>query len=61
MVTSLSADAPVEYKNGFRNPRGDLPAVISRSFSSAMTLAKIGLVLGRPHYVEEAKRQFLLQ
>jgi len=27
---------------------------------SALPLAKIGLVLGRPHYVEEAKRQFLL-
>ena len=28
---------------------------------SVLPLAKIGLVLGRPHYVEEAKRQFLLQ
>ncbi|KAL0061846.1 hypothetical protein AAF712_011288 [Marasmius tenuissimus] len=27
---------------------------------SVMPLAKIGLVLQRPHYVEEAKRQFLL-
>ncbi|KAK7049642.1 hypothetical protein VNI00_005673 [Paramarasmius palmivorus] len=27
---------------------------------SVLPLAKIGLVLGRPHYVEEAKRQFLL-
>ncbi|KAH5726043.1 hypothetical protein HBI20_072690 [Parastagonospora nodorum] len=27
---------------------------------SALPLAKIGLVLNRPHYVEEAKRQFLL-
>jgi unsaturated rhamnogalacturonyl hydrolase len=27
---------------------------------SALPLAKIGLVLDRPHYVEEAKRQFLL-
>jgi unsaturated rhamnogalacturonyl hydrolase len=27
---------------------------------SVMPLAKIGLVLGRPHYVEEAKRQFLV-
>ena len=43
VVTSFNADAPVEYKNGLRKPRGDLPAAISRSFSSAMTLAKIGL------------------
>jgi len=28
---------------------------------SVLPLTKIGLVLGRPHYVEEAKRQFLLQ
>lgn len=28
---------------------------------TALPLAKIGLVLDRPHYVEEAKRQFLLQ
>lgn len=27
---------------------------------TVMPLAKIGLLLGRPHYVEEAKRQFLL-
>lgn len=27
---------------------------------TVLPLAKIGLVLGRPHYVEEAKRQFLL-
>lgn len=27
---------------------------------SVLPLAKIGLVLNRPHYVEEAKRQFLL-
>jgi len=27
---------------------------------SVLPLAKIGLLLGRPHYVEEAKRQFLL-
>ena len=27
---------------------------------SVLPLAKIGLVLGRPEYVEEAKRQFLL-
>jgi unsaturated rhamnogalacturonyl hydrolase len=27
---------------------------------SVLPLAKIGLVLGRPHYVEEAKRQFLV-
>ena len=27
---------------------------------SVLPLTKIGLVLGRPHYVEEAKRQFLL-
>lgn len=28
---------------------------------SVLPLAKIGLVLNRPHYVEEAKRQFILQ
>lgn len=28
---------------------------------SVLPLAKIGLVFNRPHYVEEAKRQFLLQ
>ena len=28
---------------------------------SVLPLAKIGLVLDRPHYVEEAKRQFILQ
>ncbi len=28
---------------------------------SVLPLAKIGLVLNRPHYVEEAKRQFMLQ
>lgn len=28
---------------------------------SVLPLAKIGLVLGRPEYIEEAKRQFLLQ
>ena len=27
---------------------------------SALPLAKIGLVLNRPEYVEEAKRQFML-
>jgi len=27
---------------------------------TVMPLAKIGKLLGRPHYVEEAKRQFLL-
>jgi unsaturated rhamnogalacturonyl hydrolase len=27
---------------------------------SVLPLAKIGLLLGRPHYVEEAKRQFLI-
>ncbi|KAF5370126.1 hypothetical protein D9758_001203 [Tetrapyrgos nigripes] len=27
---------------------------------SVLPLAKIGLVLGRPHYIEEAKRQFML-
>ena len=27
---------------------------------SVLPLAKIGLILGRPHYVEEAKRQFLV-
>ena len=27
---------------------------------SVLPLAKIGLVLNRPHYVEEAKRQFML-
>lgn len=31
-----------------------MPSVLPR-------LAKIGLVLDRPHYVEEAKRQFMLQ
>ena len=28
---------------------------------SVLPLAKIGIVLDRPHYVEEAKRQFVLQ
>jgi unsaturated rhamnogalacturonyl hydrolase len=28
---------------------------------SVLPLTKIGLVLKRPHYIEEAKRQFLLQ
>jgi unsaturated rhamnogalacturonyl hydrolase len=28
---------------------------------TVLPLAKIGLVLDRPHYVEEAKRQFILQ
>lgn len=28
---------------------------------SVLPLAKIGLVLDRPHYVQEAKRQFMLQ
>lgn len=28
---------------------------------SVLPLAKIGLLLDRPDYVEEAKRQFLLQ
>lgn len=27
---------------------------------SVLPLTKIGLILNRPHYVEEAKRQFLL-
>ena len=46
VVMSFSAtdfDTAFPYKNGLRKPRGDLPAAISRSFSSAMTLAKIGL------------------
>ena len=43
VVMSLRAEAPVEYKKGLRNPRGDLPAATSRSLIRAMTLAKIGL------------------
>ena len=39
----MSAEAPVEYRKGLRKPRGDFPAAINWSFSSAMTLAKIGL------------------
>ena len=31
-----------------------------RYMMSVLPLAKIGLLLGRPHYVEEAKRQFLV-
>lgn len=41
-VISFNADAPVEYKNGFRNPKGLFPAAISSSFNSAITLAKMG-------------------
>lgn len=43
VVTSLRADAPVEYKNGLRKPSVGLPAEINRSLSRAITLAKIGL------------------
>ncbi len=42
VVMSLSADAPVEYRNGFKNPSGGLPAAASSSLSSEITLAKIG-------------------
>ena len=42
VVTSLRADAPVEYRKGFRKPRGGLPAAASSSLSNAMTLAKMG-------------------
>ena len=41
-VMSLSADLPVEYKKGLRNPSGLLPAALSWSLRSAMTDAKMG-------------------
>lgn len=42
VVISARALAPVEYKNGFKKPRGLFPAAISSSFSIAMTDAKMG-------------------
>ena len=43
VVTSLRADAPVEYRKGLRKPKGDFPAATRRSLRRAMTLAKTGL------------------
>ncbi len=44
LVTSVNADAPFAlYKNGFKNPSGGLPCCASKSFSSAMMLATIGV------------------
>lgn len=40
---SVKAEAAVEYNQGLRNPRGDLPAATSSSLRSAMVAAKIGL------------------
>jgi hypothetical protein len=42
LVMSFSADAPVEYRNGLRNPSGLLPAAIRRSLRREMTEAKMG-------------------
>ena len=42
-VMSLSADAPVEYRKGLRNPSGLRPAAMRRSLSRAMMLASVGL------------------
>ena len=62
VVTSLSADAPVEYRKGLRNPRGLLPASLSSSLRSAITLAKIGLEHDvpstRPNWPETAISTF---
>ena len=41
-VMSFSADAAVEYSHGFSQPRADLPAAMSWSFSRPTTLANVG-------------------
>lgn len=41
---SFSALLPVEYKNGFRKPIVDWPDAMRRSLSSAMMLAKTGVL-----------------
>ena len=43
-VTSLSAPAPVEYRNGFMKPIAGFPAAMRRSLRSAATLAKSGVL-----------------
>ena len=43
LVTSVNADAPVEYKNGFKNPSGFLPCAASWSLSNEKMLADIGV------------------
>jgi hypothetical protein len=47
-VMSVSARDAFAYSHGFRNPRGDLPAAMSRSLRSATTLAKIGVAQDVP-------------
>lgn len=42
VVMSFKAAAPVEYRNGFKKPRGLFPAATSSSLSIAMIEAKIG-------------------
>lgn len=43
VVISVKVDPAMEYKNGFRKPRGDFPAPTSWSFMREMILAKMGL------------------
>ena len=40
---SLNATEAFEYSKGFKNPSGLLPATSSRSLTSAMMLANVGL------------------
>lgn len=42
-MISFSADAPCEYRSGFRNPSEGSPASSRLSFRSATTLANVGV------------------